>query len=454
MNKLKLSALFLAMMFLSSCSYMNDDGTLKPAKSYETVELNNFSFDLRNGFDKKESSFDNIMKLTFKNGIEFSVMSDYDCKVCTPEVLNQDFEENCLPHESISTEVLNVAGKEISSIHTTDKGEVSFSKYTYMTDASSFIISSTYEPKDKELCDALAMEIMESLSYIGHSETSKENEFISVEPEDIWFCKSDESSVSCISACAENLSQYLSDLTIEVMTSGEFDTAEEYAEHEYMKNIEDTEYIQEPYETEFYGKKAYLQEYKKDDTDVSVYFIEHDGIIYRICTNIYETDGSEDVRDSVDRMLEKVTFKPVSAERCTEINKSSVSDYTSPNFRYSISDFYEAPDEYASQSYFESSTGNTIQIQEVERDTLEHHYDFYDYDIAQAGGYETIQACDNTITAVKNTNSGGVGEYTQYVFMDEQNALIISINTDLGDSSDVIRKNKRIMDFFASIESK
>ncbi|MBO5163744.1 MAG: hypothetical protein J6B75_04785 [Ruminococcus sp.] len=454
MNKLKLSALFLAVMFLSSCSYMNDDGTLKSAKSYETVEFNNFSFELRDGFDKEESSFDNTMKLTFKNDMEFNVMSDYDCKVCAPEVLNQNFEKSCLPHESISTEVLNVADKEISSIHMTDNGEDDFSKYTYMTDASSFIISSVYEPKDKELCDALAMEIMESLSYIGHSETSTENEFISVEPEDIWFCKSDESSVSCIYAYAENIAQYLSDCTIEVMINGEFDTAEEYAEHEYMKNVEDTEYIQKPYETDFNGKKAYLQEYKKDDTDISVYFIDHDGITYRVCTNIYEADGSEAVRESIDRMLEKVTFKPVSAERCREIKKSSVSDYTSPNFRYSISDFYEAPDEYASQSYFESSTGNTIQIQEVERDTLEHHYDFYDYDIAQAGGYETIQAGDNTITAVKNAYSGGVGEYTQYVFMDEKNALIISINTDLGDSSDVIRKNKRIMDFFASIESK
>ena len=443
------------MMFLSSCSYMNDDGTLKSAKSYETVELNNFSFELRDGFDKEESSFDNTMKLTFKNDMEFNVMSDYDCKVCAPEVLNQVFEKSCLPNELISTEVLNIADKEVSVIHTTDKnGKYDYLKYTYMTDASSFSIFSEYEPKDKELCDALAMEIMESLNYIGHSETSTENEFISVEPEDIWFCKSDESSVSCISAYAENISQYLSGCTIEVMTTGEFDTAEEYAEHEYMKNVEDTEYIQQPYETEFYGKKAYLQEYKKDDTDISVYFIEHDGIIYRICTDIYEADGSEDVRDSIDRMLEKVTFKPVSAERCREIKKLTVSDYTSPNFRYSISDFYEAPDEYASQSYFVSSTGNTIEIQEVERDTLEHHYDFYDYDIAQAGGYETIQAGDNTITAVKNTYSGGGGEYTQYVYMDEQNALIISINTDLGDSSDVIRKNKRIMDFFASIESK
>ncbi|MDE7099383.1 MAG: hypothetical protein K2O60_09580, partial [Ruminococcus sp.] len=61
MNKLKLSALFLVMMFLSSCSYMNDDGTLKSAKSYETVEFNNFSFELRDGFDKKESIFDNTM---------------------------------------------------------------------------------------------------------------------------------------------------------------------------------------------------------------------------------------------------------------------------------------------------------------------------------------------------------------------------------------------------------
>ncbi len=454
MNKLKLSALFLAMMFLSSCSYMNDDGTLKPAKSYETVEFNNFSFDLRNGFDKKESSFDNIMKLTFKNGIEFSVMSDYDCKVCTPEVLNQDFEENCLPHESISTEVLNVAGKEISSIHTTDKGEVSFSKYTYMTDASSFIISSVDEPKDIELFDALAMEIMESLNYIGHSEMSTENEFISIEPENTWFCKSDENSVSCIYACAENLSQYLSDFMIEIMTDGAFDTAEEYAKHEYMKNIEDMEYIQVPCESEFYGKKSYLQEYKENDTDISVYFIEHDGIIYRICIDIYESDGSEDVRDSIDRMLENVTFKPVSDERCREIKKSSVSDYTSLHFRYSISDFYEAPDEYASQSYFESSTGNTIEIQEVERDTLEHHYDFYDYDTARNGGYETVQAGDNTIIAVKANYSSGGGEYTKYVYMDEQNALIISINTDLGDNADVIRKNKRIMDFFASIESK
>lgn len=452
MNKLKLSALFLAVMFLSSCSYMNDDGTLKSAKSYETVELNNFSFDLRNGFDKKESFFDNTIELTFKNDIEFYVMSQYDCKVCTPEVLNQDFEENCLPHDSISTEVLNVAGKEISSIHTTNNGEDDFSKYTYMTDASSFIISSTYEPKDKELFDALAMEIMESLNYIGHSEISTENEFISVAPENMWFCKSDESSVSCNYACAENLSQYLSDLKIEVMTDGAFDTAEEYAEHEYMKNVEDMEYIQEPYETEFYGKKAYLQEYKEKDINVSVYFIEHDGIIYRICTDIYK--ASEEVRDNIDRMLENITFKPVSAERSKEVKKSSVSDYTSPNFRYSISDFYEAPDEYASQSWFVSSTGNTIEIKEVERDTLEHHYDFYDYDIAQNDGYETIQAGDNTITAVKANYFSGGGEYTEYVYMDEKNALIISINTDLGDSSDVIRKNKRIMDFFASIESK
>ena len=219
-----------------------------------------------------------------------------------------------------------------------------------------------------------------------------------------------------------------------------------------MKNIADMEYIQEPYETERYGKKAYFQEYKENDTDISVYFIEHDGIIYRICTGIYEADGSEDVRDNIDRMLENVTFKPVSAERCKEIK--SVSDYTSPHFKYSISNFYEAPDKYASHSYFVSSTGNTIKIEEVERDTLEHHYDFYDYDTAQNGGYETIQAGDNTITAVKAFYSSGGGEYTKYVYMDEHNALIISINTDLGDSSDVIRKNKRIMDFFASIESK
>lgn len=453
MNKLKLSVLFLAVMFLSSCSYMNDDGTLKPAKSYETVELNNFSFDLRNGFDKKDSFTDKCIKLTFKNGVEFYFTSDYDCKVCTPEVLNQDFEQGCLPHESISTEVLNVAGKEISSIHTTDKnGEYNFSKYTYMTDASSFIISSVDKPENIELFDALAMEIMESLKYIGHSEMSTENEFISIEPENTWFCKSDESSVSCNYACAENISQYLSDFTIEAMTEGAFDTAEEYAEHEYMKNIADMEYIQEPCETELYGKKSYLQKYKENDTDISVYFIEHDGIIYRICTGIYEADGSEDVRENIDRMFENVTFKPVSAERCREIKKSSVSDYTSPHFRYSISDFYEAPN--ASQRCFVSSTGNTIEIQEVERRILEHHYDFYDYDIAQAGGYETIQAGDNTITAVKDYYSSGGGEYTEYVYMDEHNALIISINTDLGDSSDVIRKNKRIMDFFASIENK
>ncbi len=453
MGKLKLSALVFAMMFLLSCLYMNDDGTLKPAKSYETVELNNFSFDLRDGFDKTESFFDNTIELTFKNDMEFYVMSDYDCKVCTPEVVNQDFEEHCLPHESISTEAIDVAGKEISSIHTTDNGEVSFSKYTYMTDASSFIISYDYEPKDRELFDALAMEIIESLTYIGHSEMSTENEFISVAPENMWFCKSDESSVSCSYACAENLSQYLSDLKIEIMTDGAFDTAEEYAEHEYMKNVEDTEYIQQPYETEFYGKKAYLQEYKEKDINVSVYFIEHDGIIYRICTDIYEADGSGDVRDDIDRMLENVTFKPVSAERCREIKKASVSDYTQPHFRYSISDFYEAS-EYASQSNFVSSIGDTIKIEEVERHTLEHHYDFYDYDTAQNGGYETIQAGDNTITAVKANYSSGGGEYTRYVYMDEHNALIISINTDLGDSSDVIRKNKRIMDFFASIEKK
>lgn len=453
MNKLKLSVLSLAVMFLSSCSYMNDDGTLKPANSYETVELNNFSFELRDGFDKKDSSLDNLIKLTFKNDVEFYVMSDYDCKVCTPEVLNQYFEQGRLPHESISTEVLNVADKEISSIHTTDKnGEVNFSKYTYMTDASSFIISSADEPKDAELFDALAMEIMESLNYIGHSEMSTENEFISVEPENIWFCKSDESSVSCSYACAENMSQYLSDFKIEAMTEGEFDTAEEYAEHEYMKNIADMEYIQEPYETELYGKKAYLQKYKENDIDISAYFIERDGIIYRVCTGIYEADGSEDVRENIDRMLENVTFKPVSAERYKEIK--SVSDYTCPHFKYSISNFYEAPDEYASQSYFVSSTGNTIKIEEVERSILEHHYDFYDYDTAQNGGYETIQAGDNTITAVKANYSSGGGEYTEYVYTDENNALIISINTDLGDSSDVIRKNKRIMDFFASIESK
>ncbi|MDE6520629.1 MAG: hypothetical protein K2K91_09305 [Ruminococcus sp.] len=452
MNKLKLSVLFLVVMFLSSCSYMNDDGTLKPAKSYETVEFNNFSFDLRDGFKKEDSLWHNIIKLTFKNDIEFSVMSDYDCKVCTPEVVNQDFEQSCLPHDSISTEVLDVAGKEISSIHTTDKGEVSFSKYTYMTDASSFIISSVDKPENIELFDALVMEIMESLNYIGHSEMSTENEFISIEPENTWFCKSDESSVSCNYACAENLSQYLSDFTIETMTDGAFETAEEYAEHEYMKNAEDMEYIQKPYETELYGKKAYLQEYKEKDINVSVYFIEHDGIIYRICTDIYKAD--EEVRDSIDKMLENVTFKPVSAERCREIKKLSVSDYTSPHFRYSISDFYEAPDEYASQSNFVSSTGNTIEIKEVERRILEHHYDFYDYDIAQADGYETIQAGDNIITAVKANYSSGGGEYTEYVYMDEHNALIISINTDLGDSSDVIRTNKRIMDFFASIESK
>lgn len=452
MNKLKLSALFLVMMFLSSCSYMNDDGTLKSAKSYETVEFNNFSFDLRDGFKKKDSFFDNTMELTFKNDVEFYVMSDYDCKVCTPEVLNQDFEQGCLPHESISTEVLNVAGKEISSIHTTDKnGEYNFSKYTYMTDASSFIISCVDKPENIELFDALAMEIMESLNYIGHSEMSTENEFISIEPENTWFCKSDESSVSCNYACAENISQYLSDFKIEVMTDGAFETAEEYSEHEYMKNA-DMEYIQVPCETEFYGKQAYLQEYKENDTDISVYFIELDGIIYRICTDIYKAD--EEVRDNIDRMLANVTFKPVSAERCNEIKKLSVSDYTSPHFRYSISDFYEAPDEYASQSNFVSSTGNTIKIQEVERDTLEHHYNFYDYDIAQAGGYETIQAGDNAITAVKANYSSGGGEYTEYVYMDEHNALIITINTDLGDSSDVIRKNRRIMDFFASIESK
>lgn len=452
MNKLKLSVLFLVMMFLSSCSYMNDDGTLKSAKSYETVEFNNFSFELRDGFKKEDSFFDNTMELTFKNGVEFYVMSDYDCKVCTPEVLNQDFEQGWLPHESISTEVLNVAGKEISSIHTTDKnGEYNFSKYTYMTDSNAFIISSVDKPENIELFDALAMEIMESLKYIGHSEMSTENEFISIEPENTWFCKSDENSVSCNYACAENLSQYLSDFTIETMTDGAFETAEEYAEHEHMKNA-DMEYIQVPCETEFYGKQAYLQEYKEKDINVSVYFIEHDGIIYRICTDIYKAD--EEVRDSIDKMLENVTFKPVSAERCREIKKLSVSDYTSPHFRYSISDFYEAPDEYASQSNFVSSTGNTIKIQEVERDTLEHHYDFYDYDIAQADGYETIQAGDNTITAVKSNYSSGGGEYTEYVYMDEHNALIISINTDLGDSSDVIRKNKRIMDFFASIESK
>lgn len=452
MNKLKLSALVFAMMFLSSCSYMNDDGTVKPAKSYETVELNNFSFDLRNGFDKEDSFTDKSIKLTFKNDMEFYVMSDYDCKVCTPEVLNQDFEQSCLPHDSISTEVLDVAGKEISSIHTTDKnGKYDFSKYTYMTDASSFIISCVDKPENIELFDALAMEIMQSLNYIGHSEMSTENEFISIEPENTWFCKSDESSVSCNYAYAENLSQYLSDFTIETMTDGAFDTAEEYAEHEYMKNA-DMEYIQVPCETEFYGKKAYLQEYKKDDTDISVHFIEQDGIVYRICTDIYKAD--EEVRDNIDRMLENVTFKPVSAERCREIKKLTVSDYTSPNFRYSISDFYEAPDEYASQSNFVSSTGNTIEIKEVERDTLEHHYAFYDYDIAQNDGYETIQAGDNTIIAVKANYSSGGGEYTNYVYMDEHNALIISINTDLGDSSDVIRKNKRIMEFFASIESK
>ncbi len=296
------------------------------------------------------------------------------------------------------------------------------------------------------------MEIMESLNYIGHSEMSTENEFISIEPENIWFCKSDESSISCGYACAENMSQYLSDFTIEAMTEGAFDTAEEYAEHEYMKNIADMEYIQEPCETELYGKKAYLQKYKENDTDVSVYFIEHNGIIYRICTAIYEADGSEDVRENINRMFENVTFKPVSAERCREVKKSSVSDYTSPHFRYSISDFYEAPN--ASQSCFVSSTGNAIEIQEVERRILEHHYDFYDYDIAQAGGYETIQVGDNTIIAVKANYASGGGEFTEYVYMDEHNALIISINTDLGDSSDVIRKNRRIMEFFASIEGK
>lgn len=452
MNKLKLSVLFLAVMFLSSCSYMNDDGTLKPAKSYETVELNNFSFELRDGFNKKDSSWDNCIELTFKNGVEFTVVSDYDCKVCTPEVLNQDFEKYCSSfHDEISTEVLNVADKEISVIYTINNDKCTFSKYTYMTDASSFIISS-YEPKDKELFDALAMEIMESLNYIGHSEMSTENEFISIEPENIWFCKSDESSISCGYACAENMSQYLSDFTIEAMTEGAFDTAEEYAEHEYMKNIADMEYIQEPCETELYGKKAYLQKYKENDTDVSVYFIEHNGIIYRICTAIYEADGSEDVRENINRMFENVTFKPVSAERCREVKKSSVSDYTSPHFRYSISDFYEAPN--ASQSCFVSSTGNAIEIQEVERRILEHHYDFYDYDIAQAGGYETIQVGDNTIIAVKANYASGGGEFTEYVYMDEHNALIISINTDLGDSSDVIRKNRRIMEFFASIEGK
>ncbi|MCM1132141.1 MAG: hypothetical protein NC340_01580 [Ruminococcus flavefaciens] len=453
MGKLKLSALVLATMLLSSCSYMNDDGTLKSAKSYETVELNNFSFDLRNGFDKKESSFDNAMKLTFKNDVELYVTSDYDCKVCTPEVLNQDYERYSLSLESTSTEVLNIADKEISVIHTDAYGKYDFAKYTYMTDASSFIISFDCEPKDRELFDALATEIMESLTYIGHSETSTENEFISVEPEDIWFCKSDESSVTCMYAYAENLSQYLSGCTIEVMTNGEFDTAEEYAEHEYMKNGEDTEYIQEPRETEFYGKKAYLQEYKKDDTDISVYFVDYDGITYRICTEIYESDGSEDVRESIDRVLENVAFKSVSDERRTEINKSSVSDYTKPHFRYSISDFYEAPYD-KNLSYLESNTGNTIEIDEVERDTLEHHYSFYDYDVAQAGGYETIQAGGNTITAVKAEYSSGGGEYTKYVYMNEHYALIISINTDLGDRAEVIRKNKRIMDFFASIESK
>lgn len=452
MNKLKLSALVFAMMFLSSCSYMNDDGTVKPAKSYETVEFNNFSFDLRNDFDKKESFTGKSIQLTFKNDVEFYVMSDYDCKVCTPEVVNQDFEQSCLPHDSISTEVLDVAGKEISSIHTTDKNrKYDFSKYTYMTDASSFIISCVDKPENIELFDALAMEIIESLNYIGHSEMSTENEFISIEPENIWFCKSDENSVSLNYACAENLSQYLSDLKIETMTDGAFETAEEYAQHEHMKNA-DMEYIQVPCEAEFYGKQAYLQEYKKDDTDISVYFVEHDGIVHRICTDIYKAD--EEVRDSIDRILENITFKPVSAERCREIKKSSVSDYTSPHFRYSISDFYEAPDEYASQSYFESSTGNTIEIKEVERNILDYSYDFYDYGIAQASGYETIQAGDNTITAVKANYSSGGGEYTKYIYTDEHNALIISINTDLGDSSDVIRKNKRIMDFFASIESK
>lgn len=454
MGKLKLSALALAAAFLTSCSYMNGDGTLKTAKSYETVEFNNFSFDLRDGFDKKESSLYNVMKLTFKNDVELYVMSDYDCKVCTPEVLNQDFEKDDWLFESISTEVLNIADKKISVIHMTDEyRKYDFARYTYMTDSSSFIISSDYEPKDRELFDALATEIMESLTYIGHSETSTENEFISVEPEDIWFCKSDESSVTCMYAYAENLSQYLSGCTIEVMTNGEFDTAEEYAEHEYMKNGENTGYIQAPCETEFNGKKAYMQEYKDDDTDVSVYFVDHDGITYRVYTEIYEADGSEDVRENIDKMLETVAFKSVSDERRTEINKSSVSDYTKPHFRYSVSDFYEAPDD-KNLSYLESATGNSIKVEEVERDTLEHHYEFYDYDTAQAGGYETVQAGGNMITAVKAEYSSGGGEYTKYVYIDGKYALIISVNTDLGDSAEVIRKNKRIMDFFASIERK
>lgn len=313
MNK-KLLSVFTAMVMpvctLAGCSDSkasdsSQDSIMKEAISYETVESDDFRFNVRSDFEENE---DSSLTYSYGNDTEFSIYFQKVAYRTSRDVYIDFCNDYSRYSENYSQEIINCGDYEVVAITYIDSDNVQnslFAAYKEGDRLSGFSVWAEHPVKEnEELVRELALEIIESAEFIGEAEeprkTEYECDYFSVKlPDYLYFSYTNNNEIKIGYYEIFNKAALESFLTVEAMPDSEYKSVEEYVE--YVKAEWDVE-SEEIKEVEILGYDGYC--IVDSVRDLTKYAFDKDGIIYSILIYADNEDGSNLVHADFEVLLE------------------------------------------------------------------------------------------------------------------------------------------------------
>lgn len=306
MNKKFLSvftAMAMSVCTFAGCSDLDKEGNLKKASSYETVESDDFRFNVRSDFEKTE---DSSLTYSYGNDTEFSIYFQNNAYRMSRDVYidfcNGDYS---MYFENYSQEVMDCGDYEVVIFTFIDSDNIKnslFSTYKKGDKFSGFEIWAEYPvEKDEELVRELALEIIESAEYIGEVQETKQTEYecdyFSVKLLDylhIMYANNNEVRIGYYEIY--NKAALESYITVKAMPDSEYKSAEEYVKAEWDVESEEIK------EVEILGYDGYC--IVDSIRNLTKYAFDKDGVIYSILIYADSEDGLISVHADFEVLLE------------------------------------------------------------------------------------------------------------------------------------------------------
>lgn len=298
MNK-KLLSVFTAMVMpvctLAGCSDSkasdsSQDSIMKEAISYETVESDDFRFNVRSDFEENE---DSSLTYSYGNDTEFSIYFQKVAYRTSRDVYIDFCNDYSRYSENYSQEIINCGDYEVVAITYIDSDNVQnslFAAYKEGDRLSGFSVWAEHPVKEnEELVRELALEIIESAEFIGEAEeprkTEYECDYFSVKFPDyldyLNISYANDNSVGIDYYKIFKKAMLNSRLIVEAIPDSEYKSAEEYVKAEWDAEIEEVQIL---------GYDGYCN--IDEIRGITKYAFDKDGVIYSILICVGNEDGS------------------------------------------------------------------------------------------------------------------------------------------------------------------